>query len=147
MHEVEQAIKKTANGKACRPDNVYNEHLKAVLPKMRDVWTAIMNGCLEKGSVPERWRTAVVKMLYKGTGDPCDSNAYRGTLFKILTRILTDRLTKVIESHIPEQQFGFCRGQAVRCLQEDREEALRVPGGKLHVVFIGFTKALDTLNR
>jgi Reverse transcriptase (RNA-dependent DNA polymerase). len=103
--------------------------------------------CLRRGSIPDGWRGSIVKMLYKGKGKLDNPNAYRGialecTLFKIMTKILTERLTDLTDNHIPEQQFGFRRGrstlQAVRCLQQDIEEALRLPRRKLHVIFIEF---------
>ena len=52
---------------------------------------------------------------------------------------------------IQEEQFGFRKGrsttQAVRCLQEDKADATRHPGGKLHAVFIDYTKAFNLFNR
>ena len=70
---------------------------------------------------------------------------------KVLTKLLTDRLTDLVDTHIPEEQFGFRQSrstiQAVECLQNDICEALRHPGGKLHAVFIDYSKAFDTINR
>ena len=97
-----------------------------------------------------------MKLLYKGKGDPEDPNNYRGvalenTMFKILTKILTDRLTTTVDSLIPENQFGFrphrSTIQAITALLEAIEEALRHPRGKYHVVFIDYSKAFDLLDR
>ena len=154
--ELKKAIRSAPNGKACGPDHLYNEHLKAALPQLQDAWTSLINECLRRGSIPDGWRGSTVKMLYKGKGKVDDPNAYRGialecALFKIMTKILTERLTDLTDHHIPEQQFGFRRGRstlhAVRCLQQDIEEALRLPRRKLHIIFIDFSKAFDTLNR
>ena len=55
------------------------------------------------------------------------------------------------EKLIPEEQFGFRKGKstlhAVKCLKDEKEDALRHPRGKLYVVFVGFTKAFDLINR
>lgn len=148
--EIEDAIKNSPNGKAYRPDQICNEHLKVVLPLLKETWTSLMNECLKRGRIPEGWWKSNIKMLYKGKGNLGDTNAYRGialecALFKIMTGILTKRLTALTDHHIPDQQFGFRRGRsalhAVNCLLQDIEEALRMPRGKLHVLFIEFSKA------
>ena len=55
------------------------------------------------------------------------------------------------EKFIPEEQFGFRKGKstlhAVKCLKEEIEYVLRHPRGKLHAVFVDFTKAFDLINR
>ena len=77
----------------------------------------LINECLRRGSIPDGWRGSTVKMLYKGKGKVDDPNAYRGialecALFKIMTKILTERMTDLTDHHIPEQQFGFRRGRS-----------------------------------
>ena len=144
------------NRKACGPDNIYYEHLKEAAPTLKELWVALMNECLRQGRIPSSWRNSVVKMLYKGKGDPSDPNSYRGialenTLFKVLTKILTRRLDRIVDSMIPEEQFGFRRGRstihAVSCLLEAVQDALRHPKGKLYAVFIDYTKAFDMIDR
>ena len=45
------------------------------------------------------------------------------TTFKILTNLLNNRLYKMTEKFIPEEQFGFVKGKstlhAVKCLKEE----------------------------
>ena len=57
----------------------------------------------------------------------------------------------MVQREIPEEQFGFMKGKstlhAVKCIQEDIEDALKLPKGKLHAVFIDYAKAFDFLNR
>lgn len=66
-----------------------------------------------------------IKLLYKEKSNASDSNSYRGialecTLLKVFPRLLTQRLTNIIDRHIPEEQFGFRKNcsttQAVECL-------------------------------
>ena len=156
VQEVERAIQDTKNNKACGPDGIYYEFLKATTHTLKEHWTALFNECLKRGTIPEIWRHATLKVLYKGKGDAGNPNSYRGialecTAFKILTSLLTKRLQKTTSWAIPEQQFGFVKGRstihAVRCLQEDIEEELRHPAGKLHALFIDYTKAFDLMNR
>ena len=154
--EIEEAIRSTKNNKACGPDGIYYEHLKSTAPHFKQLWTDLFNECLKQGTIPQIWRQATLKILYKGKGDTEDPNAYRGialecTTFKILTNLLNNRLYKMTEKFIPEEQFGFVKGKstlhAVKCLKEEIEDALRHPRGKLHAVFVDFTKAFDLINR
>lgn len=154
--EIRETIEKTKNKKAPGPDNICMEHLKDSKEILLPLWTELFNKCIHTASIPDNWRTAKIKVLYKGKGDADNPNSYRGvalenSVFKIFTKVLTNRLDKETTSQIPECQFGFRRGrstlQAVRCLLDEIEEALRVPKGKYHVVFIDYTKAFDMIDR
>ena len=72
-------------------------------------------------------------------------------MFKVLTKILTRRLDRFVDSMIPEERFGFRRGRstihAVSCLLEVVKDALRLSKGKLYAVFIDYTKAFDLIDR
>jgi hypothetical protein len=102
------------------------------------------------------WKKSTIKVLYKGKGDLSDLDSYRVislecTPFKVFTRLLTQRVTILTDSQMADMHFGFRKGrstlQAVHNLLNDAEEALRLPEGKLFVVFMGFSKAFDMLNR
>jgi len=41
-------------------------------------WTALLNKCLELGQTPSEWKKSTIKLIYKGRGDTCYLNAYRG---------------------------------------------------------------------
>ena len=73
------------------------------------------------------------------------------TSFKVLTKILTTRLTAEVDRSIPECQFGFRKGrstlQAVSNLTCLIEDTLRHTKRKYHVVFVDFKKAFDRINR
>ena len=122
---------------------LYNEHLKGSAKVLKDVWNQLLNQFLITLSIPNRWRKSIVRVLYKGKGDAEDPNAYRDIAlecapFKILTKLLTERLTNLIDCSIPEEQFGFRRGrstlQAIQCLQRDVEDALTQQNGKLYSI-------------
>ena len=61
------------------------------------------------------------------------------------------RLRHIIDEKLPDSQFGFRSGrstvQAIQCLQSDIDTAVAHRGGKLHAIFIDFSKAFDTVNR
>lgn len=154
--EVKEVISNLKKKKACGPDKIYNEQLRSASPMMLEAWADLFNECMLQGTIPDRWRCARIKMLYKGKGDASDMNAYRGiamecTLYKVMMTLVTRRLTKIVDHLFPEEQFGFRKQrstvQAIECLQRDIGDALSRPREKLHAVFVDFTKAYDLINR
>jgi hypothetical protein len=154
--ETSYIIAGTKNNKARVPDGIYNEHLKTSQPLLLRVWTSMSNKCMSLGTIPDGWRKSKIKIMYKGKGDLRDLDSYMEialecTPFKVFTRLLTQRLTILTDSQMPDIQFGFRRGrptlQAVYNMLNDVEEALRLPGGKLFALFVDSFKAFDMLNR
>ena len=128
---------------------------RTVAPAVVETWT-LFNECLQQGRIPDRWRDATLKQLYKGKGDSSDPDAYRSialeyTLLKVLTNLLTGKLENLVGHHIPEEQFGSRKNgstlHAIECFQKDIEEATKPHRGKLITVFIDNPKAFDTVNR
>ncbi|KAJ4451798.1 hypothetical protein ANN_03270 [Periplaneta americana] len=110
----------------------------------------------QTGKIPERWKTATLRILYKGKGDRASPDSFRGvalenTFFKVFTTILNRRLIEATEGNIPDHQFGFIKGRstlhAVKYLMDQIEDTLRHPGGKYYTVFVDLKKAFDSLNR
>ena len=154
--EINKCVKEAKMKKATGPDQVAYEHLKASADVLVPIWKELFNKCLEKRVIPEQWRRATLKILYKGKGNTGDMNSYRGvalenTLFKIFMKILTNRLTDITKLSIPENQFGFRKEkstlQAASALLHEIEAALNRPKGKYYVVFIDYEKAFDYINR
>lgn len=154
--EVAEAIRALKNNKSPGPDTIYNEHLKETYTILGNVWTQLFNKCIELGQTPESWREATLKILYKGKGDTNSTDSYRGialqnTIYKLFAKILTSRLTRIIEEKLPENQFGFRKNRstihALRNLLNEVTDTLREPRVKLFAVFIDFSKAFDCINR
>lgn len=115
------------------PDRICNEHIKDsnLIPQ---AITDMLNLCLKKGNIPDIWRLSTIKMLFKGRGDQMDPNSYRGialekSILKILTSIITKRISKEVEHKIPEEQFGFRKGRstlhAIKNLLDDTKTPLK----------------------
>ena len=70
---------------------------------------------------------------------------------KLLSKLLTARLSEETDKNIREEQFGFRVGrstlQAINNLIQDIDDALRHSRGKFYTVFIDYTKAFDKLDR
>mgnify|MGYP000250499100 CR=1 FL=1 len=154
--EIKDAITHLKKHKAPGPDSIFNEHLTISYPYLCEVWETLLNKCIQTGTIPEPWRESKIKLLYKGKGKTDDPNAYRGialesSTFKVLTTIITKRVTEIVNPQIPKQQYGFRKGrsciQAVEDLVSDINEALRTPKQKYYAIFIDYAKAFDHLNR
>ncbi|PSN41318.1 hypothetical protein C0J52_20242 [Blattella germanica] len=131
--EIVTAINSLKQKKGAGPDHIYNEHIKATQPLLIDLWVRLFNKCIELNKIPEQWTTSIVKILYKGKGDTSLPDSYRGitlesNLFKLFTKILTNRIVALTDHLIPEEQMGFRKGrstlQAITNLMGTIEESL-----------------------
>ncbi|KAL1446001.1 hypothetical protein WDU94_006622, partial [Cyamophila willieti] len=154
--EISNAVKLLKNKKAAGPNNIYNEHIKISFEYFQEWWYLYLNLLFENSFVPEAWRNAYLKVLYKGKGLTNDPNSYRGialldTSYKLYTRILNDRIMKTIDDKLPDEQFGFRRNRscqkAIAILRHDIKETLNKPKGAMYAIFIDFQKAFDSLDR
>ncbi|XP_049952469.1 uncharacterized protein LOC126462778 [Schistocerca serialis cubense] len=146
----------TRNSKACDPDDIYSEHLKTAFPVLVIPLTALLNECLKREIVPDQWKHSNVTIPSMGKGNKAGTNSYRSialqnTLFKTFTTLLCKRLRDIIDEKLPDSQFGFRCGrstaQAVHCLQTYIEMALANRWGKLHAIFVDFSKSFDAISR
>lgn len=156
LNEISDAVKSLKNKKGSGLDQVFNEHIKKSFDYFQDWWVIYLNNLLEKGEIPDAWRTAKLKTLYKGKGNLSDPNMYRGialmsTTYKLFTKILNNRITQNLDSSLPQEQFGFRRGkncqQAIGTLRSDIKCNLEKPKGKTYCVYVDFEKAFDSLDR
>lgn len=96
--EIQFALSKMHNGKAPGEDDIIVEMVKMGGDPVIQFLKEIFNRCLEEGRIPEKWESATVILLFK-KGNKSDLNNYRpisllSQLYKLLTKIITNRLTK-----------------------------------------------------
>ena len=151
--ELEKRVRKLKHKKAPGEDQIVAEHLEKCDQTML---LKLMNACLEQAEIPNAWRQATLKVLYKGKGKLTDPNNYRGiallqTLFKLLTALLNQRIIRHIDHLLDDDQYGFRQGrstiQAITKLLKAIKTALRKEKGKLYVVFVDFRKAFPSVDR
>ena len=105
---------KLKNGKAADKVEVTGEMIEGGGDMAVDwIWS---NMAFESGVVPEDWRSAVIVPLYKGIGDRTECSNYRGIRLlsvggKIYAGILVDRVSRMIEGLIDDEQGGFRAGK------------------------------------
>ncbi|XP_018497357.1 uncharacterized protein LOC108865137 [Galendromus occidentalis] len=109
--EITGRLKRMKRGKAVGPDSVAAEIFKdntILVP----IVSRMFNKILDSGRIPQEWRSAHVKPLYKGKGSPEDISSYRcinltSHLYKTFTGVLADRVTTQCLPQISENQHGF----------------------------------------
>ena len=148
--EVGRAIRRLAKGKSCGPDGVPAEYFHALESMLADDLAAYYNELYEHGELTSNMLMGEIILLYKKK-DPRDIRNYRpitllNVEYKILTKILVERLKQVIEEIISPEQTGFVPGRHIQWnthllnlieayLNETDEEGL--------FIFLDWEKAFD----
>eukprot|EP00752_Nemacystus_decipiens_P018192 g16322.t1 len=132
--EVEEAIRGMANSKTVGPDD---------LPA-------------ETGEVPQQWKDATIKVLFK-KGDPLECGNYRGISLvahagKVLLKIVATRLSHYCEREgiLPEEQSSFRPRRSTLDMLfviQRLHELVRKKGTAIFACFVGLTKAYDSVDR
>ena len=159
LEETIRAVREMKNWKAPGHDSLPVELLKIddradpiVIQRFHAILVKVWNG----GTVPQEWKDATIKVLYKKS-DRFDCNNYRGISLvshagKVLLKIVANRLSDYCEAHgiLPEEQCGFRPDRStidmlfvVRRLQELGRRR-KIP---LYMCFVDLQKAYDSVDR
>lgn len=152
INEIEHALTQIKNNRAPGEDGVTTEMLKMGGTATLESIEILLNKCLSEGKIPNTWQNAKVILLYK-KGDKLKIDNYRPISllphpYKLLTKIITNRLTNKFDEYQPPEQAGFRKGystiehiQTIRTLIEKCSE-YNVP---LHLAFVDYNKAFDSV--
>ena len=152
-NEIEAAIKLCKMGKSCGPDGVTNEMLKLADTTILNALVTLFNECLEQRKIPDEWNDATIILLHK-KGDRKDISNYRpisllSCVYKIFTKVLTQRITNTLDENQPHEQGGFRKGfatsdhlQVVNQVVEKTNE-YKIP---LAIAFVDYSKAFDSVD-
>ena len=137
--EVKWAIRKTKWGKAPGPDGLHTELYKCNEKLFVPMLTSLFNEALERGALPSSMKEGIITLLFKKK-DPRDIRNYRpitllNTDYKILARVLSERLKKMMDKFVGSQQTGFVPGRQITdntrlcqliqaCLEEKTKKGL-----------------------
>lgn len=155
IHDVNEGLKKMANGKA--PDTLHfnTEMLKWTKEYTRGCLVRLLNNAIENG-FPLEWQDNWLKPIYKG-GDRNQLTNYRtimvgSTMAKLFSTIIENKLSLWAEFNKKRAvgQAGFRKNHntadhltTLRVLMEES----RLRGQPLFCCFIDFKKAFDTVPR
>ena len=152
--EVSRIIKHLKNFKAAGEDLIANELIKyggeeiitQIHNLIKRIWVEI--------KIPEEWSTGIIIPIYK-KGCKFDCANYRGitllpTVYKILTKVITERLMVYAKHIIGDYQCGFLQGRStidqIFILRQIQEKFWEVNRDVYHL-FIDFKQAYDSVHR
>lgn len=148
--EIEESIKSLKNNKAPGEDGIIAELWKLNDPQITEMLHGIITDIWTTETIPNDWKTAIVHPLHK-KGDKTDPNNYRGisllpVTYKILSKILLNRLESQTDHLIGEYQAGFRKGRS--CSEQIWNlKMILQHKSKLVVTFVDFKKAYDSIDR
>lgn len=152
--ELNNALQCAKNRKAAGPDGINNELIKYASEEVKSRYLRLLNICWRSCSIPQEWKTAMIKPIFKkGDRSKCDN--YRGisllnTAYKIYTKILTKRLQNIIDSVILQEQTGFRKGRSCTdniFIAKQIIEKHREFNRETHMMFVDYMKAFDNIYR
>ncbi|PIK38581.1 endonuclease-reverse transcriptase [Apostichopus japonicus] len=139
-------------GKAPGQDNIMIDALieagDAVDKELAKLFTAF----LHQGKVPQKWKDANMIILHK-KGDKRDLKNYRpisilSNIYKLFTKILINRLERLLDDNQPREQEGFRRNFSttdhIHTLNQLKEKCqeFNIP---VCVAFVDYEKAFDSV--
>ena len=152
ISEIRNALSSMEDGKAPGNDGI---SVKALKSGGLHLWKALAErfsryiSCCE---VPDAWRESKTILLFK-KGDNEDLKNYRpicllSHVYKLFTKIITNRITRELDEQQPREQAGFRKGFSTKdhifaltqLLERSREYKL-----PLAVIFVDFEKAFDSV--
>ncbi|KAH7700623.1 reverse transcriptase [Aphelenchoides avenae] len=154
VEEVRRALAKLRNNKAAGPDDVQPELLKALPDAAERQYTEALRQLWEREQIPDEWRRAIVIPLHK-KGCVTDPSNYRGisllsAQYKLLERIIADRILAERDSSMRDEQAGFRPGRSttdqiliLRRIIETRSRFAQ----PFHIAFLDFACAFDSPDR
>ena len=150
--EIEQAMKMMKKGKAPGNDGITSDILKLGGSELTKYLTRAFNEILRSKEIPDTWQEAKIIILFK-KGDPKEIKNYRPIsllthTYKIFTRLLQNRMEKILDENQPREQAGFRKGfsttdhlHALNQLIEKSNE-YNLP---LCLGFVDYEKAFDSV--
>uniref|UniRef100_A0A8R1HVJ8 Reverse transcriptase domain-containing protein n=1 Tax=Caenorhabditis japonica TaxID=281687 RepID=A0A8R1HVJ8_CAEJA len=154
-YAVELELSKLASKVNTSPDEIPAIFLKKICTSIALPLSIIFNTSMRTGFLPDLWKTAIVKPLFK-KGSRSDANNYRpisltSTICKTMERMIRKEMMKHIYGNklLSNAQYGFRphRGTEaqllhyISCIQSNMEKKKDMSS-----VYVDFRKAFDTVS-
>ena len=150
--EVKKCLKSFKNNRNWGTDKTKTEALKynssealisAITYLLLLIWTCVQ--------VPKQWLHASVTSLYKKGQKSLASN-YRGisigaNMSRILSKIITERLSAAYEKQLSEAQFGFRKNRSTTDAMFIMKNVVDKHSGMLVAIYVDLTAAYDHIPR
>ena len=151
--DIDSALRRVKTGTAPGYDNIHPEFLVHLGPKARTWLSKFFSKVTKDNNIPKAWRKAKVIAIEKPGKDHKIAANYRpisllSVCYKLLERLVLQRITPTVESTLSPDQAGFRSGRST-C---DQVAALTtyIENGfqqqlKTGAVFLDLTAAYDTV--
>jgi len=119
LEEATLALKTMKNGSSPGPDGLTTEFLKFFWIDIRDIVIKSFNESFKTGSLSFTQTSAILTLIHKGKDLPRNKLqnwrpiSLTNSDYKLLAKCLANRVSKVIESIISEDQVGYIKGRNV----------------------------------
>lgn len=135
------------------PDKVSNEILKGTANELVPVLTNVFNKIMTDDWIPTQWEISHIILLHK-KGPKEDISNYRpislmSNIYKIFSKVILDRISRVLDENQPMEQAGFRRKfstidhiHTVKQIMQKYKEYNKT----LYLTFIDYNKAFDTIS-
>ncbi len=112
------AIRQLTTGKSPGIDGLTNEFYKSFREMLVPVLKEVCEEIFKKGELSEKMKIGMIKLIYKKRGNVNDLNNYRpltmlNTDFKVLAKVLANRLKKVLPTIISTTQAYGVQGKDI----------------------------------
>ena len=153
VDEMQQALRTLKSGKAPGPDSIHPEFLMHLGTECQNWLRMFMTNCMQRTKIPKSWRRAKIIAILKPGKSPEEAGSYRpisllSVCFKLLERLIYNRLLPVVDPQLPREQAGFRPGRStveqVVKLTEDIETAFE-NRKKCGAVFVDLSADYDTV--
>ena len=153
VDEMQQALRSLKSGKAPGPDSIHPEFLMHLGTECQHWLRMFMTNCMSRMKIPKIWRRAKIIAILKPGKSPEEAGSYRpisllSVCFKLVERLIYNRLLPVVDPQLPREQAGFRPGRStveqVVKLTEDIETAFE-NRKKCGAVNVDLSAAYDTV--
>ena len=153
LDELKSVTNNMTRGKSPGPDGLYSESWIFSSDKILIQLANIFNLCLKTSIIPEEWKVAKIRLIYKG-GKESPENfrpiALLSSIYKIFTSIINKRINFLIHNFnlIPEHQSGFYKGRSTASriwVLISIINHQKLINDNLHVLYLDIKKAYDSV--
>ena len=151
--EVKKAIRESNNNKSPGPDGLTYEFYKTFESQMSEILSEVYNNIHLQGRMEDGMRESYIRLIHK-KGDKGELKNWRpislsNTDYKIMSKILTTRLNKVLPQLINEHQVCGITGRSIQrhlYLLQDLNRDEQLSRSKFNLVGIDMQKAFDRID-
>ena len=156
LEETSAALKRMKNGSAPGYDGITTEFMKVFWNKIGTLVTKSFNEAFDRGELSYTQKQGVITLLHKASElDREELNNWRpitltNTDYKILAKVLSERLSSVIPKLVNEDQVGYIKGRNIATVIRTIDDVINYLNRTKKAGFIlavDFRKAFDSISK